>query len=141
VTMAAKIIFDQDVMHMMALFDQVTRAGLRDCIKGEELIIFIVEPGEIAKAIGKGGSNIKLLERKLNKRVKVVEFAEDACKFAANLMYPAQIAGCQYEEKRILMEPADMNSRGIMIGRNASSLRRTEEIVKRYFDIEQIKVR
>jgi len=126
---------------MMALFDQVTRAGLRDCIKGEELIIFIVEPGEIAKAIGKGGSNIKLLERKLNKRVKVVEFAEDACKFAANLMYPAQIAGCQYEEKRILMEPADMNSRGIMIGRNASSLRRTEEIVKRYFDIEQIKVR
>ena len=139
--MAAKIIFDQDVMDMMALFDQVTRAGLRDCIKGEELIIFIVEPGEIAKAIGKGGSNIKLLERKLNKRVKVVEFAEDACKFAANLMYPAQIAGCQYEEKRILMEPADMNSRGIMIGRNASSLRRTEEIVKRYFDIEQIKVR
>ncbi len=139
--MAAKIIFDQDVMHMMALFDQVTRASLKDCIKGEELIIFIVEPGEIAKSIGKGGSNIKLLERKLNKRIKVVEFAEDACKFAANLMYPAQVAGCQYEEKRILMEPADMNSRGIMIGRNASSLRRTEEIVKRYFDIEQIKVR
>ena len=48
-------------MKYMQLFENLTRAKLKDCINDEPLI-FIVEENEIGKAIGKGGSNISYVQ-------------------------------------------------------------------------------
>jgi len=139
--MASKIIFDTKLMGIMSMFDKITHASLKDCIPFDDHYVFIVERGEMAKAIGKGGSNIKLLERKLNLKVKVAEYADNACQLTANLMYPAKIKDIKEEEGKIFVQSLDHASRGIMIGRNASNLRRVEGIVKRYFSIDEIKVK
>ena len=39
----------------------------------------------------------------------------------------------------VTIEAQDHSSRGLMIGRNASNLRRVESIVQRYFKVEEIK--
>lgn len=139
--MASKIVFDTQVMGIMSLFDKITHASLKDCIQFEDAFVFIVDKGEIAKAIGKGGANIKLLEKKLGKRVKVAEFADNAMQLTCNLMYPAKIKDCKEEDGVITLESQDHSSRGVMIGRNASTLRRVEGIVKRYYPISEIKVK
>jgi len=125
----------------MSLFDKITHASLKDCINDEGFVLFIVEPGNMAKAIGKGGANIKRLEQKIGKKVKVAEFNENPLQFAGNLMYPARIKDSDRQGGVLIFEAADSASRGMMIGRNASHLRKTEEIVKRYFDIDEIKVK
>jgi len=135
-----RIKFDIDAMKFMSLFEAMTRTKLKDCIISENLITFIVEEGEIAKAIGKSAVNVKKLEIKLKKKVKIAEFSDDIVKFIQSLTYPAKIREVQKEEGIVKITAADSQSRGLLIGREANILRAYEAIVKRYFDIEEIKV-
>ncbi len=135
-----KIKFDIDAMKFMSLFESMTGAKVRDCIISEASITFIVEEGEIAKAIGKGASNIKRLEAKLKKKIKVAEFSNEITKFIQSLVYPAKVQDIQYDGRIVTISAADTQSRGMMIGREANILRAYESIAKRYFDIDEIKV-
>ncbi len=136
----AKIIFDANTIKIMSMFESKTRAKLKDCIMSEGSITFIVQEKEIARAVGPKGANVKSLERALKKRVRVVEYSPDVIKFIRNLTYPANIAEADQADKIITLRAADSKSRGMLIGREANILRAFEAVVKRYFDIEEIKV-
>jgi N utilization substance protein A len=135
-----KIKFDLQAMKIMSLFESITRAKLKDCIISEKVITFIVEENEIAKAIGKKASNVRRLENSLKRKIKIVEFSDNIAKFIENLAYPAKIDQIEQDEKVVKIKAADIQSRGLLIGREANILRANEAIVKRYFDIEEIKV-
>ena len=136
----ARIKYDLETMKLMSMFESITHSKLKDCIITESLVTLIVEEGHIAKAVGKGGSNAKNLERKLNKKVRIVEFSSDLVKFIQNMTYPAKIKEVKNEEGIVTITSADSQSRGLLIGRGASILRSYEAIVKRFFDITEIKV-
>lgn len=135
-----KIKFDIDAMKIMSMFESMTGAKLKDCINSEDAIIFIVKEGEIGKAIGKKGMNVRRLENSLKKKIKISEYNENIAKFIESLVYPAKVREIKQEEKIVTITAADSQSRGLIIGRAASILRNYESIVKRYFDIEEIKV-
>ena len=60
--------------------------------------------------------------------------------FISNLLLPLKIRGIEFTaDKKILITPTP-ESRGYIIGRGGSNLRNYESILKRYFDIEEIKV-
>lgn len=138
--MSAKIVYDIDAMKFMSLFENITRAKLKDCIIKENMILFIVQPNEISKAIGSKGVNVRKLERILNKRVKIVEFASEPVNFIKNLIHPLQVREINEEDGVYTLTPLDLKTRGLLIGRNASHLRAYEEIMKRYFPIKELKV-
>jgi len=129
-------------MGLMAIFQQVTRAKLKDCFyDSNSLLIFVVEPNELGKAIGKQAVNIKKLEKKFNKKIKIVEYNSDVQIFIKNLVYPLRINEVRIEENVATIEPIDSKTRGYLIGRAASNLRNYEGIVKRYFnEIKELKV-
>lgn len=136
----ARIKFDIDAMKFMSMFENMTGAKLKDCIISEGSITFIVEEGELGKAIGKKGSNVRRLENSFKKKIKISEFSDNLVKFIQNLTYPAKIEEVKREENIVIITAADSQSRGSLIGRGASILRAYEAIVKRYYDIEEIKV-
>ncbi len=136
----AKIKYDIDAMKFMSMFESMTRSKLKDCVISENAVTFIVKENEIAKAIGKAGINVKNLERLLNKKVRIVEFSEDIAKFIQSLTYPAKIKEIKQEEGVVTITAADTRSRGLLIGRGANILRAYEAIVKRFFEIDEIKV-
>ena len=138
--MSAKIVYDIDAMKFMSLFENITRAKLKDCIIKENMVLFIVQPNEISKAIGSKGANVKKLERILNKRVKIVEFASEPVNFIKNLIHPLQVKEITEEDGVYTLTPVDLKTRGMLIGRNASNLRAFEEVVKRYFPVQEMKV-
>jgi len=133
-----KIKYDAEIMKLMALFESMTRAKLKDCILDERLL-FIVEENEIGKAIGKKGSNIKRLENMLKKRIKVVEFSDDVIQFIKNLLYPLQTSGIENNDNIISIQ-ADTKTKSLIIGRDQKNLKNLISIVKRFFDIQEIKV-
>jgi hypothetical protein len=55
-------------------------------------------------------------------------------------VYPAKVSEVRQDERIVTITAADTQSRGYIIGRGASILRGHEAIVKRYFDIDEIKV-
>ena len=138
--MSAKIVFDINAMKFMSLFENITRSKLKDCIVKDALILFIVQPGEIGKAIGSKGANVKKLERLLKKRVKVVEFSPEPVNFIKNLIHPLQVIDVIEDDGTYTLTASDLKTRGLLIGRNASHLRAYEDVVKRYFPIQELKV-
>jgi N utilization substance protein A len=53
----------EEEMRYMSLFERMTEAVLRDCVERDETVVFVVESGEMGKAIGKGGANIDRVRR------------------------------------------------------------------------------
>ncbi|MBI4453544.1 NusA-like transcription termination signal-binding factor [Candidatus Woesearchaeota archaeon] len=137
-----KIKYSMELMGLMNIFQQTTRANLKDCfIDSNSLLIFVVEQNEIGKAIGRNAINIKILEKGFNRKIKILEYNPKLERFIENLIYPLKVMSVTVQEDTIILEPTDSKTRGYLIGRSASNLRNYEEIVKRYFDnIKEIKV-
>lgn len=138
--MSAKIVYDVNLMKFMSLFESITKASLKDCINQDSMIVYIVQPNEIGKAIGSKGANVRRLENIIKKKVKIVEFAPEPVNFIKNLIYPLQVKEIKEEDGVFTLVPPDLKTRGLLIGRNASFLRAYEAIVKRYFEVKELKV-
>jgi N utilization substance protein A len=136
-----KIVYDTGAMQVMAHFEQMTRAKLKDCIIREQQVIFVVEPGDIARAIGPKGANVRRLEAALKKKVKMVEFAPELVSFIKNLVYPIDVKQVREQgDGIVVISPPDLKSRGLLIGRNAQTLRAYEAVVQRFFPIKELRV-
>ncbi len=139
--MTGKIVYDTGTMQVMRHFEQATRARIKDCVVSESLVVFIVEPGDIGKAIGPRGANIRRLESALKKKVKIAEFSHELVSFIKNLVYPIDVKEVQEQDDGVvIIVPPDLKSRGLLIGRNAQVLRANEAVVQRFFPIKELKV-
>lgn len=137
----SKIVYDTQAMQVIGLFNKLTRTDLKDCVIGEKQIVFIVEPGDVGKALGPKGVNVKKLQQKLKRRIKVVEFSHEPTTFIKNLVFPLGVKSVTEQQDGVLViVPADLKTRGLLIGRNAQSLRQLEAVVQRFFPIKQIRV-
>ncbi len=136
-----KIKYDQTAMLFMNVFEKITHAKLKDCLETEHHIVFVVQPGQIGKAIGKMATNIKKMENALKKKVRVVEFNPIKIEFIKNLLYPRKYKGIEEKEGIIYVYGDNMEENSIIIGKKAQNLREIEKIAQRYFeDIKEIKV-
>jgi len=133
------VTYDVNTMKIISLFQAITGASVKDCISNDE-IVFVVGEGELGRAVGKGGSNAKRIAAALKRKIKIVEFSKDLATFIKNLIQPLKVKSLEENDGVIMMEAPDMTTRGYLIGRGGSSLRRLEERVKRHFQIKEIRV-
>ena len=124
----------------MSLFESITRSKLKDCFEQDTSLVFVVKEGEVGKAVGKKAANVKKLELKLNKKIKIIEYSPNLLDFVKNVIHPFKLQDVIDEEGTVTMTAIDSNTRGMLIGRNAQNLRQYETIVKRFFDIKELKV-
>jgi NusA-like KH domain protein len=134
------ITFDKSSLGLMSSFAAKTKANVKDVIEEQDIVIFVVGPGQLFKALGKSGANVKNLSQKLKKRIKVVEFNPDLKVFIKNNIYPVEVKEITQEGKIITLHGENVKTKSLLIGRNAQNLRQLERVVKRYFDIDEIKV-
>src|SRR3989338_495208 len=115
-----KIKYTQDLIGFMRLFDNAIKVKLRDCfIDNQGKLTFVVDNEDIGKAIGKNASNIKLLESKFKKKIRMLAYHSDKKEFIKNLIYPVKSEEINEEEGIITIKPINRESRGLLIGRNA----------------------
>jgi transcription antitermination factor NusA-like protein len=62
-------------------------------VESDGLIIMIVGKGDVGSTVGRGGKVIRILRRKFNKRIRVVEDTDDLKKLVGELIHPARITG------------------------------------------------
>ncbi|MEK6886383.1 MAG: NusA-like transcription termination signal-binding factor [Nanoarchaeota archaeon] len=135
-----KVVFDINTLNLMRTFDNVTRAKLKDCIVEEDRIVFIVSENELSKAIGKNAANVKRLFEILKKKIKIVEFNPELIKLIKNFIHPLKVDSITEENGIVVIESSDSKTKGLLIGRAASNLRKLEEYIRRYIDVKEIKV-
>lgn len=132
---------DVTLLKYISIFESVTQARVKDCI--EDLngnLIFIVYPGEISKAIGKNGSNVKKVTQLLNKKVRIIEFNSDVEKFITHLLYPIEVDSITVSDNTLTIRDRSREKKSKIIGRESKNLRFLESVLKQYYDIQTIKV-
>ena len=133
-------------MRYIALFESITGATVKDCIVDEEQnrIIFIVKEGDLGAAIGKGGKNIRLLERMTSKKHELIEYADSPAQFIKNALKPAKVNEIRITErpdgKSIAVVSVNPKDKGVAIGKNGRNAERIRFLAKRYFQIQNVSI-
>ncbi len=137
-----KITYSPELIKLRLLFENVTRANVKDCFHDlNEQLVFVVDEGEMPKAIGKNGANAKRIEALLKRKIKIVEFAPSIQEFMNHLILPMRAKEIEVDNETVLITPPDSKTRGMIIGRGGANLRNFEQTVQRYFPIKEIKVK
>lgn len=128
----------QESLESIQAFEAITKTQVKDTFDYKERKVFVLMPGGVKKALGKDNKTINLLSKKFNAKIKLVEFNDDPCVFIVNFLKPLKISTIQAKEGKIFITGADKETQGLIIGAKAQNLRNLEEIVKKYFKIEEI---
>jgi N utilization substance protein A len=144
--MAIGIRITADEMRYIALFESVSGASVKDCIIDEEQgrVIFIVNPGQVGVAIGRGGRNIHTLEKMTGKKQEIIEYSEDPAQFIRNALKPAFVNEVRVSErtdgKKIAVVTVSPKDKGVAIGKNGKNAERLRFLAKRYFNIQNVSI-
>ncbi len=125
-----------DSINNINVFESLTGARVKDCISDNGELVFLVEEGNVKQAIGTGNSNIIRLKRLLKKEIKVIGFSDDVKKFVRNLIYPVRADDMGIEDGTLTLFFNDNISKGKVFGRGRENLKKINDIVKKYFDVE-----
>lgn len=131
---------DVDTIKTISLFEKITKTHVKDCFDFGERLTFIVGEGEAAKAVGKKGANVVKFEKMFKRKLKIAEFSPDMLQFIKNFVHPLKLREISQEGNIVIMSGVDMNTNGLLIGRNAQNLRALEKVVQKFFEVEEIKV-
>jgi NusA-like KH domain protein len=132
--------YDVELLQIMSLFEKITKTKLKDAIYFKDKLIFIITEGDIKKALGKDKANVEKIEKAINRKIKIVEFSSDKLRFIKNVMSPLKILEISEDDGVVTIKGPDQKTKGLMIGSKAQNLRLYEEIVKKYHNLNEIKV-
>lgn len=123
----------------ISLFEQLTGAAVRDCMMDENKMVFIVNEGDLGKAIGKKGTTIARVRSIFNKHVEVFEYADTAERFVRNLFSPVQITNLNIQgdgDKKVAYVSVDPMDRGAAIGRDGERIKLARQLLERHFNTD-----
>ena len=125
----------------MNLFSKITRVRARHCFFFNNLLIFVVEPELVSRAVGENGANIRQISMITRRRVKVIASPKptEIEKFVRELVYPIKFKRLVIESNVITIL-AGPQSKAMLIGRDRSKINQLLEVLKRYFEINALKV-
>ena len=128
--------YDIELIGYITTLENISGSKVKDAfIDKKGMLVFIINQGDMAKAIGKKGINIKRLSNLLKKRLKLIEFNENVLEFVKNCIQPLQ-ASVSQEDNKILLESPDTTIKAKLIGRDKQNLIALNELVNRYFKVE-----
>ncbi len=118
------------------LFEKLTKARVKELITNNDSYIFIIEQGDINKALGKQAINIKKISFMLRKKVKVVEFSQDIITFTNNLLYPLKPEISLHEST--IEISSDTKTKALLIGRDRRNFNIYSRLLKEYFRMDLV---
>ena len=134
----SRLKLDSDALGLSSVVERVTHVKVKDCFKDDEgeTLYFIVGVGEVGKAIGKGGVNIRQLQMEFNKRVRIIEHSEDVVLFVRNVIYPLVVEEIVEQGSELIIKDSNKKTKSLLIGRDSKNLRVISRAVKRFFPLD-----
>ncbi len=131
---------DSESLQLMNEFEQRTGAALADIIRDGDNVLFVVQEGQIGKAIGRNGSTLaRLREVMKTKNVDVIEDCADKRAVIEKTLRGAVIRSVSETDGRIAIY-VDPTTRGIAIGKNGVNIKKLKLYLKKKFGIQDAKI-
>ena len=126
------MIYSNDTIQQINLFEKITRCKVRDMFIHNEILVFIVDDG--SKAIGKAGKNVRRISNLMKKKIKIIEFTDNRVNFINSLIYPLKVE--MGDKGEILELKGDTKTKALLIGRDGKNLKFYNTVMKKYFNTE-----
>src|SRR5919198_240960 len=139
----AEIVFDEQTIKYVALFQDLTRTTVVDCVDAGDKLIFVVKEGDIGKAIGKKGENIAKLKRLMSKEIHVVEYSDQPYRFVANVFRNFDVKSVQIEQRGEVVHATvtvEATKKGRAIGKEGRNLKVSRDLIARHHSIQSVSV-
>jgi transcription termination/antitermination protein NusA len=138
-----EIAFDNETLGYIRLFEERTGARVKDCLAAEDKLVYLVQPGDIPKAVGPGGVLVDRLKGLMKKEIQVVEYADDPESLVRNIFFwysPKKVDFAPKGTGRHATVTVDPAWKARAIGKQGKNLKVARAILLRHTDIVSIAV-
>jgi N utilization substance protein A len=144
--MPSKIKWSTQELELMSLFQRVSGAA-KDCVIDQKMnrVIFMVDPREIGLAIGRKGSCVKMVENIIKKSVEIVAHSDDPVQLIRNSLDGRYISEVRLSErldgsKIAVVVLSNPKYQGAVVGLGGKNAERARLLIRRYFDIADVRI-
>lgn len=113
------------------MLDKISRVKTNKCFIYNNTIIFAVPSFKVSKAIGPNAINIKKLQERLGKKVRIIREPRglnDAETFVSDIVAPAKFKSLEVKDKMINITAGSVQNKASLLGRNK----------RRYLELKKI---
>lgn len=122
----------------IAVFERMTKVHVKDCIREENCVYFMIENGKSGLAIGRNGAVIKSVSRVLGKTVKVFEAGKNLEEMVKNMIPNAKSVEIGKDSVTVSIPSSE---RSVVIGRNGRNIKVMKEFLNRHFKINYLRLK
>ena len=139
-----KLTIDNETFRFLNAFGTLTGVSAVDCFENKSEIVYVVEPGKIGVAVGKGGSNIKKVEGLLKKSIRLIEYSNDPTTFIRNVIYPMKVKNVYISTKstreKVINIEADARLKKTLMRDSKKLYKLLSTLVERHFPSYRVEV-
>ncbi|MDK2834636.1 MAG: transcription termination/antitermination protein NusA [Methanolobus sp.] len=128
-------------LRYIALFEELTKATVKDCIIDDGRIIYVIKAGDMGAAIGRNGDHINRVKKAVDKHIDLVEYSDDPVAFIKNAFSPVTVRTVNIVDrnnKRLAYVEVSNKDKGLAIGRNGKNIEKVKLVAKRHHDIDDV---
>ncbi len=132
-------ILNLQTIRYLNLLDQTSRVQTRTCFIYNNTIFFAVPSYLVSRAIGPNSINIRLLQEKLGKRIKIIRTAKginDAERFIRDIIAPVTFKSLEINDRIIFLNSGSMQNKASLIGRDKRRLSELSLITRDIFNMD-----
>lgn len=138
-----KISLSNEELRYISLFEELTGVTPRDFVKSGDgsIYTFVVDEGDMGKAIGKNGRNIRKVRQKIDEKVNVVEYSDDPKKFLENIFPSVEIQDIEIvedEDGKVAVVDVEESEKGKVVGRNGWNIKRARKLSNRHHGLSEV---
>src|SRR3989344_2539155 len=129
-------VIDMKAMRYINLLDKISHVQTHRCFVHNDTIFFAVNEKEIARAIGSAAVNIRRIEEKINKKVKIIKEPAgiwEAKRFIEGIVSPVKIKAIEVKDKCIIITGGSNQTKASLIGRNKGRYEELKKILHDFF--------
>jgi len=128
-------------LRYIALFEELTKATVKDCIIDDGRIIYVIKAGDMGAAIGRNGDHINRVKKAVDKHIDLVEYSDEPVAFIKNAFSPVTVRTVNIVDrnnKRLAYVEVSNKDKGLAIGRNGKNIEKVKLVAKRHHDIDDV---
>jgi len=125
-------IIDMTAMRYINLLDRVARVKTRKCFIHNNVIFFAVNKNDVSKAIGPAAINVKKIQEKIGKKIKVIkedEGLEDIERFILDIVSPIKPKSVEVKDGCVTVTAGNSQNKASLIGRNKRRFLELKKII------------
>ena len=128
-----------DEIKYISMFENMTKATVKDCIINGNNITFLIKEGEMGLAIGKKGVNIKTAQKFFGKKINIFEYSNNMEQFIRNIFSPARVNKIDQDgdSVKIFLDPQSKRKLRNIIRNRIPILR---QLLERHFKTKKVLV-